>query len=156
MNEPTHTEAKQVTMKPKVLHLTLKKKWFDMIASGEKVEEYREIKPYWIDRLLAPKTPSYSLWEEPGAYDEFVRDAKFPIERFRSSEEVLGYFSVKPMTFEVVQFRNGYTKAAPTIIVECLSISIGRSKLEWGGDNQFCFVIKLGKIISTKNLLQGI
>lgn len=34
-----------------VLHLTLKKEWFDMIASGEKREEYREIKPYWIKRL---------------------------------------------------------------------------------------------------------
>ena len=29
------------------LHLTLNKKWFDMILSGEKTEEYREIKPYW-------------------------------------------------------------------------------------------------------------
>jgi hypothetical protein len=35
----------------KVLHLTLKKKWFDMIASGEKKEEYREIKPYWASRF---------------------------------------------------------------------------------------------------------
>lgn len=35
----------------RTLHLTLKKKWFDMIASGEKKEEYREIKPYWIKRL---------------------------------------------------------------------------------------------------------
>ena len=35
----------------KILHLTLKKKWFDMIASGEKREEYREIKPYWNKRL---------------------------------------------------------------------------------------------------------
>jgi hypothetical protein len=35
----------------KALHLTLKKKWFDMIASGEKKEEYREIKVYWIRRL---------------------------------------------------------------------------------------------------------
>lgn len=34
-----------------VLHLTLKKKWFDMIASGQKREEYREIKPYWAKRL---------------------------------------------------------------------------------------------------------
>lgn len=37
----------------KVLHLTLKKKWFDMILSGEKTEEYREIKPYWHKRLKA-------------------------------------------------------------------------------------------------------
>lgn len=35
----------------KVLHLTLKKQWFDMIASGEKREEYREIKPYWRRRF---------------------------------------------------------------------------------------------------------
>lgn len=36
----------------KILHLTLKKKWFDMIASGEKKEEYREIKPYWEKRFI--------------------------------------------------------------------------------------------------------
>ncbi|HET8736229.1 MAG TPA: ASCH domain-containing protein, partial [Pricia sp.] len=36
----------------KTLHLNLKKKWFDMILSGEKKEEYREIKEYWIGRLI--------------------------------------------------------------------------------------------------------
>ena len=36
----------------KTLHLTLKKKWYDMIASGEKKEEYREVKKYWIRRLI--------------------------------------------------------------------------------------------------------
>lgn len=35
----------------KTLHLVLKKKWFDLIASGEKTEEYREIKPHWDSRL---------------------------------------------------------------------------------------------------------
>lgn len=35
----------------RILHLTLKKQWFDMIASGIKREEYREIKPYWDKRL---------------------------------------------------------------------------------------------------------
>lgn len=39
----------------RVLQLTLKKKWFDMIASGEKKEEYREIKPYWAKRFLGHK-----------------------------------------------------------------------------------------------------
>jgi hypothetical protein len=39
----------------RILHLTLKKKWFDMIASGEKREEYREMKPYWHKRLLGQK-----------------------------------------------------------------------------------------------------
>jgi hypothetical protein len=37
------------------LHLTLKKQWFDMISSGIKKEEYREIKPHWIKRLQCTK-----------------------------------------------------------------------------------------------------
>lgn len=39
----------------RILHLTLKKQWFDMIASGVKLEEYREMKPYWHKRLLQNK-----------------------------------------------------------------------------------------------------
>lgn len=41
-------------MKPtqKILHLTLLKKWFDLIAIGKKTEEYRDIKPYWTKRLV--------------------------------------------------------------------------------------------------------
>ena len=38
-----------------ILHLTLKKIWFDMILAGVKIEEYREIKPYWRKRLLGKK-----------------------------------------------------------------------------------------------------
>ena len=34
-----------------MLTLPIKKKWFDMILSGEKKEEYREIKPYWTKRF---------------------------------------------------------------------------------------------------------
>jgi len=38
----------------KILHLTLKRRWFDMVKSGEKQQEYREIKPYWRRRLMNP------------------------------------------------------------------------------------------------------
>lgn len=38
-----------------ILHLTLKKKWFDDIARGEKRKEYREYKPYWKKRLEGRK-----------------------------------------------------------------------------------------------------
>lgn len=34
-----------------MLILPIKKKWIDMIKSGEKKEEYREIKPYWTSRF---------------------------------------------------------------------------------------------------------
>lgn len=33
------------------LHLVIKHKWFDMIASGEKIEEYREMTNYWKKRI---------------------------------------------------------------------------------------------------------
>lgn len=39
--------------------MTLKRKWFDMILSGEKKIEYREIKYYWIKRLA-------KTWSAPG------------------------------------------------------------------------------------------
>ena len=35
----------------KILHLTLKKKWFDMIASGEKTEEYRHPSKWIMSRI---------------------------------------------------------------------------------------------------------
>lgn len=34
-----------------MLILPIKRKWFDMIKSGEKKEEYRELKPYWKSRF---------------------------------------------------------------------------------------------------------
>lgn len=39
-----------------ILTLAIKKKWFDLIASGEKKEEYREIKPYYQTRFDKPIT----------------------------------------------------------------------------------------------------
>jgi len=39
-------------MNGRILRLTIKKKWFDLIASGEKKIEYREAKPYWQSRLI--------------------------------------------------------------------------------------------------------
>lgn len=34
-----------------ILYLPLKSEWYNLIESGIKTEEYREIKPYWIKRL---------------------------------------------------------------------------------------------------------
>lgn len=36
----------------KTLHLILRGKWYDMIDRGEKIEEYRGIKQYWMKRLI--------------------------------------------------------------------------------------------------------
>ena len=46
-----------------MLTLPIKKKWFDMILSGEKKEEYREIKPYYITRFR-------NVWGRPAPWSE--------------------------------------------------------------------------------------
>ena len=35
-----------------MLTLPIKKKWFDMIATGKKTDEYRVIKPYYTKRFI--------------------------------------------------------------------------------------------------------
>lgn len=47
----------------KVLELPLKAKWYDMIESGVKSEEYREIKPYWISRFMRRKSDGSLLYQ---------------------------------------------------------------------------------------------
>ncbi len=59
-------ELEKLLSKERVLHLTLKKKWFDMILYGYKTEEYREIKPYWSKRFkdfLIEKPFDYILFK---------------------------------------------------------------------------------------------
>lgn len=101
-----------------ILHLTLKKKWFDMILSGEKKEEYREIKPYWETRL-----------------------SNFDGEQFLHHKN-----------YDVVIFKNGYQKDAPTMEVECSRIYCGYGRDEWGGIGQEkYYIIELGNVLSTQN-----
>ena len=45
----TKTKAKPAV---RILHYTLKKKWFDMYLAGIKTEEYRDINKYWRSRLF--------------------------------------------------------------------------------------------------------
>jgi hypothetical protein len=52
----------------RVLRLTLKRKWFDMIASGEKKEEYREIKNWIISRLHGKTYDSVEFSNGYGAH----------------------------------------------------------------------------------------
>lgn len=47
MHEMRHIKKNKCS----VLPLVLKGKWYDMIESGEKTEEYREYKPFWESRI---------------------------------------------------------------------------------------------------------
>jgi hypothetical protein len=51
--------------------------------------------------------------------------------------------------FTHVRFTNGYAKNAPTMLVECKGISIGKAKPEWSDNWQGdVFIISLGAIIA--------
>lgn len=93
-----------------MLILPIKRKWFDMIASGEKKEEYREIKPYWTTRF------NNNLNEKNRNLINVERDLrrKYPL-----------WIDVK--------FKNGYSKKSPVMICKC-KIKIRQGKEEWGAE----------------------
>lgn len=64
----------------KTLTLSLKRKWFDLIKSGEKKEEYREIKPFWKKRLrnVVLKTALSTVYEGFQRYDRLVFTLGYP------------------------------------------------------------------------------
>jgi hypothetical protein len=110
----------------KTLHLTLKKKWFDMIKSGVKKEEYREVKAYWMKRIagLDGCGTGYNF--------TILRDAGFNFERH---------------IFDTIIFHNGYGKNAPKFEIECKSVVVDQGKKKWGAPDYRVFVLKLGEII---------
>lgn len=130
-----------------ILHLTIKKKFYDMIASGEKLEEYRSIKPYWISRLI-----TYNDEMEKGIWDELCDDLKYIYKHHGTIEELLDFFCCQFKKFEAVEFKNGYGKVSPSMIVEFKGLDIGEARPEWSdnwkGD---VFRIKLGKILNITN-----
>lgn len=91
-------------MEKKVLTLSVKKEWFDKIVSGEKKEEYREIKPYWIKRLTTNCEVVYDV----------------------VAETYCGKVLYRPYTH--VLFINGYGKNRPRIEKEIMGITIGKPK----------------------------
>lgn len=110
--------------KKNVLNLVVSKQWFDMIAAGEKTEEYREIKGYWVKRL-------FLLWNEDTCTNE-----KIPphcVKNWDSiSPEMACYLINGPyyraIPYTHVRFFHGYAKSRPWIEKEIESISIGKPK----------------------------
>ena len=132
----------------KTLHLTLKKQYFYEILAGVKTEEYRELKSYWISRLLKGQNEGLELSAQE--YNDLIRDLQSPLDNFDSAEDLLEYFGLALDYYDCIIFRNGYAKNAPTMIVEWKGIQIKRCNTPLG--NKWQFAIKLGKILETKNI----
>lgn len=98
-------------MEKKVLTLSVKKEWFDKIVSGEKKEEYREIKPYWIKRLTTNCEVVYDV----------------------VAETYCGKVLYRPYTH--VLFINGYGDDKPRVEKQIECIDIDRPRKGWCPDD---------------------
>lgn len=106
----------------KTLDLILKKKWYDMIASGEKKEEYRELTDYWGRRLTT--IPNGML-----------------LFSYRN-----GYEPIPFKHFDDVNFHLGYAKDRPTMNLKVEGIEVREGRPEWGAEpGKKYYVIKLGE-----------
>lgn len=107
-----------------MLILPIKRKWFDMILSGEKKEEYREIKDYYKSRFS--KVLGIDL--------SWLTD-----------------FTLKESPQFEVRFNNGYSKGCPSFIADC-SLSVGEGKEEWGAEKGKCYYVLHIKKIRWKSM----
>lgn len=120
----------------KTLHLPLKAKWYEMIESGVKLEEYREIKPYWTKRFLKNFPVFWRMAVNVGML---------------SNNYTHLYGKEMHPEYTHVKFSYGYTKRTMTFEIE--SITIGKGKPEWGAPEENVFIIKLGKRLDNPELL---
>ena len=112
-------------MKKKVLTLTVSKQWFDMIVANEKTEEYREIKPYWVARLLQNNSNIVD-----------VRHLALALEgRTDLLKKYIDAQRIVLKQYTHVLFINGYRKDSPRIEKEIESIGIGKPKKGLCPDN---------------------
>lgn len=124
------------------LHLVLKKKWYELIESGIKKEEYREIKPYWIKRLWYNPTfdKNGRVIEKKPITDWTINTCK---ERNIDLIEMAHKGNMLPKDFNTVCFHLGYTGTKIFFQIKNIIIDIGKE--EWGAEkNKQYFVIKLG------------
>lgn len=119
-----------------MLILPIKKKWFDMILSGEKKEEYRDIKEYYETRFQnlfgAVTIDPSSIFPDRSEY-ELLQGEEVPEE-------------IRKDSIQEIIFRNGYSKDSKTIKARC-RLRIGKERPEWGAlpDKQYYILEILDK-----------
>lgn len=76
----------------KVLNLIIKQKYFDAILAGRKVQEFREVRPTNIKKLLQIDADGYEIEDEDG--------------------------NAQPIKYDAIQFYVGYHKDRDSALVE--------------------------------------
>lgn len=120
----------------RVLSLVLKRIWYDMILHHGKVEEYREITPYWVNRLL--KEVDFDGNEKRIKLEQGVIINLDNLKTLIASH----HLEFRYQRGDFVEFALGYSKDRPTMIKTIKAITIGKGKKEWGANpNKDYFII---------------
>ena len=111
-----------------------------MILSGEKKEEYREIKKYWVSRLYYDRFGKLSPKMVKELTENLIEYGN--TERFEHKNSI----EVYQVPYTHVLFINGYGDDKPRVEKEIECITIGRPRKGWCPDEflyKDYFVIKL-------------
>lgn len=114
-----------------MLILPIKKKWFDMILSGEKKEEYRDITAYYEVRFQ--NLFGGIVLNGPNLY------------KFLQGEDVPEEIRKEPI--QTICFRNGYSNKSPIMFAKC-TIRVGTGRVEWGAEaGKLYYVLQIKEIL---------
>lgn len=132
-----------------MLTLPIQKRWFDMILSGEKKEEYRDIKEYYETRFqnLFGAITIHPLYPP----DNFLDRSEFELLQGGAVPEEIRKDSVQ----EII-FRNGYSKNSKAIKARC-RLRIGKGRPKWGaspGKQYYVLeILSVEKLATDQNVL---
>jgi hypothetical protein len=123
----------------KTLHLTLKKKWFDLISKADKREEYRDIKESFIRKLI--DSFNGHIIKYLFRTDSLKTDCIKKLHGKHESEIIW-------KQYDSITFSNGYKKNRKQFCIEFSGVEIGEGKLEWGAEKgKQYFKLALGEIM---------
>lgn len=119
------------------------KKWFDMVASGDKREEYRALTPFWARRLC--KAEEMERFCSEMEYFNKVKHGMTPNTMLQLVHRLVQTYKVDFRGFTDAVFVNGYGKKRPAVSRKITGISIGLGTPQWGAPSEPVFIIKISK-----------
>lgn len=126
------------------LNLPVKKKWYEMIESGIKREEYREINKYWHSRIAYCFKWCCGMYFKKFDASDFDDAENIGNRGYCQECENVCHFERINTNYRFVRIRCGYTKKYMDFIIKQIKIGVGKE--EWGAEpGKRYFVIVLGE-----------
>ncbi len=124
----------------KTLYLTLTKEWFKRHLE-DKPEDYRAVTAYWLTRLYQHKS----------GHTIDKKLAEYWISVWSTEADRILCDEIEPRKFDVAQASNGYSTNAPMFRKAYKTVEYGVGNPIWGAPREPVFILKLGKVLETKN-----